>query len=294
MDPEFASAMKLWFTTGGHINSTMAYEPNFAERQWLALFEGSKRPGIRLAIVLFIWHEFVFITRYIPYMIADYIPYFRQFKIQDGKPITNQQWRKCVVHVILYQTLLQLPLIMTFHPVAMALGMKFLEVPFPTIPHLAATTVFCLIMEDFYQYFVHRLLHWGILYKMIHKQHHEFSAPFGIASEYAHPVETLVLGIGFFVGPLIWVTVFHDLHIISVAVWLAVRLIQVVDSHSGYDFPWALRHIFPFWAGSDFHDYHHMAFVGNYSSSFRWWDWMFGTDRAYNVWKAKMASKKTE
>ncbi|KAH9275125.1 hypothetical protein BASA83_002349 [Batrachochytrium salamandrivorans] len=230
MDPEFASAMKLWFTTGGHINSTMAYEPNFAERQWLALFEGSKRPGIRLAIVLFIWHEFVFITRYIPYMIADYIPYFRQFKIQDGKPITNQQWRKCVVHVILYQTLLQLPLIMTFHPVAMALGMKFLEVPFPTIPHLAATTVFCLIMEDFYH----------------------------------------------------------------VAVWLAVRLIQVVDSHSGYDFPWALRHIFPFWAGSDFHDYHHMAFVGNYSSSFRWWDWMFGTDRAYNVWKAKMASKKTE
>ncbi|EGF79958.1 hypothetical protein BATDEDRAFT_19828 [Batrachochytrium dendrobatidis JAM81] len=272
----------------------MHYEPNFLERKWVEIFDGTERPAVRLAIVLFLWHEFVFVTRYIPYMIADRIPYFRQFKIQDVKPITNAQWWKCATHVMFHQTFLQLPMMMAFHPLAMALGMRFLETPFPTISHLITTSLFFLFMEDFYQYFAHRLLHWGILYKNIHKLHHEFSAPFGIASEYAHPMETLILGLGFFLGPLVWVLTFHDLHVISLAVWLAVRLIQVVDSHSGYDFPWSLRHIFPFWAGADFHDYHHMAFVGNYSSSFRWWDWAFGTDNAYQQWKLKKATKKSQ
>ncbi|KAL2919025.1 C-4 sterol methyl oxidase [Polyrhizophydium stewartii] len=276
------------------VNATLAYQPNFIERQWLSLFEGAENPSIRLAVVLFAWHEFVFVARYIPYMIIDHIPYFRKYKIQADKEISTSQWIKCVAHVFFYQSMLQLPMMMAFHPVATALGMKFLEVPFPSLLNIAASTFFFMFMEDFYQYFVHRLMHWGILYKAIHKQHHEFSAPFGIASEYAHPLETLFLGLGFFLGPLIWVLVLRDLHIISVAIWLAVRLIQVVDAHSGYDFPWALRHILPFWAGADFHDYHHMAFVGNYSSSFRWWDWICGTDRAYQAWKDRNAAKKTQ
>jgi methylsterol monooxygenase len=35
-----------------------------------------------------------------------------------------------------------------------------------------------------------------------------------------------------------------------------------------------------------------MAFVGNYSSTFRHWDWIFGTDKGYNSWKAKLGQKK--
>ncbi len=30
-----------------------------------------------------------------------------------------------------------------------------------------AACLFFLVMEDFYQYFVHRLLHWGIFYKKV-------------------------------------------------------------------------------------------------------------------------------
>jgi methylsterol monooxygenase len=103
---------------------------------------------------------------------------------------------------------------------------------------MVVANIFFLFMEDFYQYFAHRLLHYGILYKKIHKLHHEFSAPFGIAAQYAHPAETLILGLGFFLGPFLWVYYFADLHVITMAVWLAIRLLQVVDSHSGYDFPW--------------------------------------------------------
>ena len=80
-------------------------------------------------------------------------------------------------------------------------------------------------------------MHWGPLYKHIHKIHHKFAAPFGICAEYAHPLETLILGLGFFIGPLVW-TMYRGMHVFTMAVWLAVRLIQTVDAHSGYDFPW--------------------------------------------------------
>ena len=133
---------------------------------------------------------------------------------------------------------------------------------------IALSNVFCLMAEDFYHYFAHRALHYGPLYKKIHKLHHEFSAPFGLAAEYAHPIETLTLGIGFFVGPAILLACGVEMHVLTMAIWLAVRLIAVVDVHSGYDFPWSLRNFLPCWGGSDFHDYHHMAFVGMFRISF--------------------------
>jgi len=47
-------------------------------------------------------------------------------------------------------------------------------------------------------------------------------------------------------------------------------------------------------AGADFHDHHHMVFKGNYATSFRWCDWIFGTDRLYNEWKAKQEKQTKE
>jgi methylsterol monooxygenase len=107
----------------------------------------------------------------------------------------------------------------------------------PSRSEIIKASIFFLIVEDCYQYFVHRAMHWGPLYKHIHKIHHKFAAPFGICAEYAHPLETLILGLGFFIGPLMW-TVTRGMHIFTMAVWLAVRLIQTVDAHSGYNFPW--------------------------------------------------------
>ncbi|KAJ3168076.1 C-4 sterol methyl oxidase [Geranomyces variabilis] len=233
------------------------YIPTFLERHWLGLFQDSSYPALKLALVLFAWMEIVFFGRFLPYYITDQIPFFQKYKIQDTKPNTPELYWKCVKSIILSQIFVQ-HLMLLFHPTAIWLGMRFSEVPFP---------------------------HYGPLYKHVHKLHHDFSAPFGIA----HPIETVVLGQGFFIGPVMLLMLGVDVHVVTKAIWLAVRLIDTVDVHAGYDFPWALHKWMPFFGGADFHDYHHMAFKGNYSSSFRWWDWLFGTDAAYNAWRARQS-----
>lgn len=41
--------------------------------------------------------------------------------------------------------------------------------------------------------------------------------------------------------------------------WITLRLFQAVDSHSGYDFPWSLNKLIPFWGGAEKHDFHHQC-----------------------------------
>lgn len=85
----------------------------------------------------------------------------------------------------------------------------------------------------------------------------------------------------------------NSLYSLSSYVWIVLRLFQAVDAHSGYDFPVSLRHFIPFWSGADHHDFHHMNFIGCYSTSFRWWDHFMGTDSSYQRYKARKAAAKS-
>ncbi|KAI9332836.1 hypothetical protein BDR26DRAFT_912353 [Obelidium mucronatum] len=256
------------------------------------MFQGGVNPSLKLAVILFIWHEFVFFSRYLPYVVLDHIPSFKKYKIQTEKVVTGSEFRKAMSHITLAQLFVQLPMMCLFKPLTEALGMKFLEVPFPSLALIALQCAFFVIVEDTYHYWGHRALHWGILYKYIHKQHHYYQAPFGIVAEYASVAETLILGIGFFLGPLIWSVANYSLHVVGVFAWLGLRLVLTVDNHCGYDFPWSLRHWFPVWAGADFHDYHHEKFIGNYGSTFRYWDWITGTDAGYAKRQEMLKQKK--
>lgn len=95
-----------------------------------------------------------------------------------------------------------------------------------------------------------------------------------------------------------------------------VRLLETIEVHSGYDFPYLNPlHLIPGYAGINiiqldhnclynclyffilgirFHDFHHKNFVGNYSSSFVWWDWLFGTDKQYKEYIAQEKMKKAQ
>lgn len=284
-------------------NSTIpfaAQAQSYLESKWTSMFEGRNEALVTLAL-LFISHEIIYFGRCVPYLIADQIPSLQKYKIQQ-KTIQNtsaNQW-KVFRYVLLSHFFFELPMIVGFHPVAVYFGMAISAVPFPPLSKMIPQIILFFIFEDFFHYWAHRGLHYGPFYKHIHKLHHEWSAPFGLAAEYAHPIEVLILGTGTIGGPLIWCYFTHDLHLATTLTWMTLRLFQAVEAHSGYDFPWSTHNWLPFWSGSEHHDYHHMAFTNNFSTSFRWWDHIFGTNDKYIKYKARkeaeakaQAAKKT-
>ena len=208
---------------------------------------------------------------------------------QQKVPTWKEQW-DCALLVLLQHCTVELPQIWLFHPIAHYFGLEY-GVPFPPLWKMAMQILIFFVMEDAWHYWFHRGLHYGPVYRAIHKMHHTYSAPFGLAAEYASPIEVMLLGFGIVGCPIIWVSVTGDMHLLTMYAWIVLRLFQAIDAHSGYDFPWSLRKIIPFWAGADHHDLHHEKFIGNYASSFRWWDKMMDTE-AFEEASKKRRNKK--
>ncbi|KAJ1961527.1 C-4 sterol methyl oxidase [Dispira parvispora] len=275
-----ATDSPVW-THSGNVAET--HELNMAEQWWQSLFI-NRNEWLVITVVSFIMHEVVYFGRFLPFWLCDFVPALRKYKIQDKDNTPGMLW-KCTKGLLFGHFFVQLPLMFGFHPVGRYFGMQITTVPFPHWQEMALQVFLFMVFEDTFHYWFHRALHYGPLYRYIHKQHHEFAAPFGLTAEYAHPLEVVILGMGTIGGPLLWVMATGNLHIVTVFLWIVVRLFQTVDSHSGYDFPWSLRNWVPFWSGAEHHDYHHMAFVNNYSTSFRWWDYLCGTDGKYRAWR---------
>ncbi|TIA74669.1 hypothetical protein E3P91_00828 [Wallemia ichthyophaga] len=267
---------------------------NLLERAWASWYIWWGNPVIATGVMSFLMHEVIYFGRSIPWIIIDHIPYFRKWKLQPHKvPSDWDQWR-CTYLVLLQHFTIELPQIWGFHPLAEFFGMQTYQLPFPSLWTMAKQIAIFFVFEDTWHFVFHRALHWGPLYKRIHKQHHEFSAPFGLAAEYAHPVEVGLTGFGTVGAPILYAAFIGEIHIVAVYVWIACRLFQAIDSHSGYHFPWSLCNFLPIWAGAEHHDYHHEKFTECYASSFRHWDWLFGTDKKYHAYRAKQAAAKRD
>ncbi|KAG8856077.1 C-4 sterol methyl oxidase [Serendipita sp. 411] len=267
---------------------------NTLEKWWVQWYIYFGDPIIATGLLSFTLHEIVYFGRCIPWIIIDAIPYFRKWKLQPNKvPSPKEQW-ECTKLVLLSHFTIELPGIWLFHPLTEFFGMRTWQAPFPHWTTIGLQVAGFFVFEDFYHFVAHQALHYGPLYRHIHKLHHKYSAPFGLAAEYAHPLETLILALGTLGGPILWTMYSGDFHIVTMYLWVTLRLFQAIDAHSGYDFPWSLQHILPFWSGADHHDFHHMAFTNNYSTSFRWWDHLFGTDDKYRAYKAKLKVAKSQ
>lgn len=141
---------------------------------------------------------------------------------------------------------------------------------------------FFFIVEDYLNYWIHRWLHTPWLYRHVHSVHHMYDAPFSIVAAHAHPVEVVVLAIPTFVGPLI-----ISPHLYTLMLWQLFRNFEAIDIHSGYEFKYSFKALFPGYAGADHHDYHHYMHSGNFASVFKWCDYLYGTDLGFKNYKAR-------
>lgn len=101
--------------------------------------------------------------------------------------------------------------------------------PLPSGWEILAQLLVYFLVEDYTNYWIHRFLHNGWGYEKIHRVHHEYAAPIGFAAPYAHWAEILILGIPSFLGPAM-----VPGHIITFWLWIALRQIEAIDTHSGY------------------------------------------------------------
>ncbi|WP_052486946.1 sterol desaturase family protein [Gordoniibacillus kamchatkensis] len=132
--------------------------------------------------------------------------------------------------------------------------------------------LFFIYFEDFLFYVVHRTLHTKFLYQYIHSVHHRVTVPWAIAGNYMHPVEFILIASCVIIGPVLLGS-----HVVTVWIWIVFRQWLAANEHCGYEFPWNPNHLFPFYDGASFHDYHHSKFKGNYAAFTGLWDRIFGT-----------------
>ncbi|GMI43691.1 hypothetical protein TeGR_g2453 [Tetraparma gracilis] len=107
----------------------------------------------------------------------------------------------------------------------------------PPLKTLGLHLLASIVIEDALFYWSHRILHDKWLFKHVHRKHHEFHnlAAYPIASEYTHPVESIVGNVvPTLAGPMLVGCNFATLQL-----WLVIRMLKTSDAHCGYDFPFS-------------------------------------------------------
>ncbi|XP_013451995.2 methylsterol monooxygenase 2-2 isoform X2 [Medicago truncatula] len=230
----------------------------------------------------FFLHEIVFFLSGLPFIWLERAGWLSNYKIQT-KINSPESKERCIIRLLVLHFGVNLPAMIFSYPVFKYMGMHS-SLPLPSWRVVLTQIIFYFILEDFLFYWEHRIMHTKWLYKHVHRVHHEYATPFGLTSEYGHPAEILFLGFPTMLGPAI-----TGPHLITLWLYTVLRVLETVEAHCGYHFPWSPSNFLPLYGGADFHDYHHRVLYtksGNYSSTFTYMDRIFGTDIGYRKLKA--------
>jgi sterol desaturase/sphingolipid hydroxylase (fatty acid hydroxylase superfamily) len=100
----------------------------------------------------------------------------------------------------------------------------------PAAPVLFCHLVVCFLLNECMFFWGHRALHSPLLYRRVHKVHHQYVGTRSFAAEHSHPLEQVLTGhVPFLVGLFACRAHFH-----TTCVWFFCRLIQTYEGHSGY------------------------------------------------------------
>lgn len=125
-----------------------------------------------------------------------------------------------------------------------------------------------LVLYETYYYWLHRIMHIPIIFKYVHKAHHQSIHPTVFASFAFHPLEAVLQFLFFLI--IIFVM---PLHYAVLLATLMIMTVSAVINHSGIEIfkSKISKHLI----GSTHHDLHHEEFKTNYGLYFTWWDkWM--------------------
>lgn len=149
----------------------------------------------------------------------------------------------------------------------------------PSFPVYVSQILFMILCEDFLFFWVHKIMHYPFMYRNFHKVHHEFFNSIILACGYNTPFEWIfgnllpsIMG-GILLG--------GRAHLLSTLVFIALRLVETCEAHSGYDFPISVTKYLPLSCSSSYHNHHHLVNIGNYGSFFVIWDSICGTNSYY-------------
>jgi sterol desaturase/sphingolipid hydroxylase (fatty acid hydroxylase superfamily) len=182
----------------------------------------------------------------------------KALKTQPRRAVTMRELTKLFRRVIGNQVLLYAfySVIKYFKPKPLVIELdKQCQRPPPSYLRIAGDYMFNLGVFEVVFYVFHRTLHDQRWYKHVHKIHHQFKAPIGLAAEYAHIVELFLSNIvPGAIGPAL-----SNAHPVSTMVWLVGSIIQTCFHHSGLMLPF-----YPLNQWTIAHDWHHKAFMDQF------------------------------
>jgi sterol desaturase/sphingolipid hydroxylase (fatty acid hydroxylase superfamily) len=227
-------------------------------------------------------HLFIFWTLNTLLFIFYRFNLFPERRIQGLVQPSTELWNAAMINCLKNHFIVQPIATYFMYPLFVYFGMK-IRGPIPGFIVFMRDFAISIILNDTLFYWAHRMFHHKLIYKHIHKQHHLFKTNIGIASEYAHPVEDIVANL---IPTLIGCLIMGS-HALVLWAWLALRISETVDAHSGYNFQFSPFSFFPFQGGAERHDFHHSNNVGCYGSFTIFWDYIMGTDAAFLEFQRK-------
>ncbi|XP_064405935.1 fatty acid hydroxylase domain-containing protein 2-like isoform X2 [Halichondria panicea] len=200
---------------------------------------------------------FALIVFNIPFAVVDLTGWpssLVKYKTQEGKtiPVNWPMYRKTLTLTAFNAVVVSFIVQVMMYPLAVRTISCSLSLP--SLPKVVWDFVVCLLVIEVLFYYAHRLFHAPILYKRIHKLHHDWIAPVSVGSIYCHPIEYVFSNLlPVVIGPCV-----TGSHVTVAWFFYTVVIFFTTLNHCGYHFP--------FLPSNEFHDFHHAKFNECYGS----------------------------